>query len=515
MSFYVVVLHFSAAISVATSLRLGGSKTDTAWANESDSTGGTRRRAARRKTEEQHEGQHGVTSYHQTDRDTCISNLQSCWQKPIKIHDALEKLGLDCSMKFGIEQSANGGHGVPLKLTVEPIGPDCLYGDYLKAYVVGPEHVSFSADLSISKAAKLAEAELSLPFPGSYNVTIFHHYINGTGKADINMAKSFSLAKLECGFDITPACADSSEIAERRRQRIRPCDVQHDDPTEGYWQRKTKYGKDGSTTFSRFWQPWDCEVPRTTADDIVKQPVFQIAIVGSSRPRTYYYDMINLLNYTFEGTDCAHCEPKKKVQQDMDRGRPAPFFPDVNFMWGECKDDLDPGPDSGVLKSSDAYEKHFSAFAANHQLCESESMASVVVFSIGICEVARSTFDSIKPYVQNVLRHVARTCSKGRVIVVPEMAAHQAYHTQLGHDLTAQAMSNERIIMVNDVMRAEAKELGLEFLDAYKMTSSYYPSDSWDPLVHYFKPGGGSYAGGAASREFTKMLLASIFRVQS
>jgi hypothetical protein len=428
-------------------------------------------------------------------------------------------------MKFGIEQSAKGGHGVPLKLTAEPIGPDCSYGDYLKAYVVGPAQVTLAADLSTSKEAKLAEAELAVPFSGTYTVTIYHNYINGTGKADINVRKRFSLAKMECEFDVAPACAASAEIAEGRNQQLRPCDLQHDDPTEGYWLRRKKYGHrfgQNTTMYSRVWQPWDCQVPRTTAADIEKKPIFQIAIIGSSRPRTYYYDMINMLNYTFEGTDCPTCEPHKKVQEDMDRGRAVAFHPDMNFMWGECIDDLDQPPDrspdaykNGVLKSSDAYTKHFSSFAASHQLCESESMPSVVVFTIGICEVARSTFDSIKPYVKNALRHVAQTCgSKGRVIVVPEMAGHQENHTQLGHDLTEQGFSNERVLMVNDVIRAEAKELGLEFLDAYKMTSSYYPMDSWDPLVHYYKPGGGSYAGGPASREFAKMLLASIFRVQ-
>jgi len=440
-----------------------------------------------------------ATSFHQLSEDPreCTPHLQSCWQSPVKLHDELK--GVDCSMKFRIEPSSKPGPGVPLKLTAESIGPDCAYGDYLKAYVLGPENSSAAADLRISKATKLAEGEFSVPLPGAYTVTIFHHYIRGTGEADINTTKSFSLGKLECGFDIPPACTAFSDGPQSRLQRS--CDFQHDDPTEGFWQ-----SHDDPMGYHKKirWQPWACNVPTMTRADIENHPIFQVAIIGSSRPRSLYHDFLGLLNYTFES------EPLKE-QADMWHARAQPWHPDLLFMWGECKDDLDPGPDHGVLKSSEAYEKHFSSFAADYQLCASENLPTTVIFTIGICEIARSTMDSVKPYVRNVLGRVAQTCSKHRVIVVSEMAVHQENHN-MSHDLTEEGTSNERIIMVNDVVRTEARKLGLEFLDAYKMTSSYYPNDSWDPLVHYFHWKKPSVRGNSASREIAKILMASVYR---
>jgi len=178
--------------------------------------------------------------------------------------------------------------------------------------------------------------------------------------------------------------------------------------------------------------------------------------------------------------------------------------PRVDFMWGDCAADLKPGPQYGVLENSDAYLKHFSSFVAERELCKSQP--SVVVFTIGICEIDRSTFDAAQRYVRTVLRRVAETCSKPhRVIVMSEMAIHQ----ESGKPRFENAMSNERIIMINDIVQGEAQTLGLEFLDAYKITSSYSPNDSWDPMMHYYPPTSNSYAGNAASREIAKMLLAS------
>jgi len=151
-----------------------------------------------------------------------------------------------------------------------------------------------------------------------------------------------------------------------------------------------------------------------------------------------------------------------------------------------------------------SYVDHFSSFVSKNEVCEGKP--SVVAITIGLCEVVRSTFESAEQYVRKALRHVARTCAGHRVIVVSEMAVHQSYR----YARFENGLSNERVLMINDVLRTEAQELGLEFLDAYRITSSYFPNDSWDPLVHYYRRQFESYMGNAASREVAKLLLSSI-----
>lgn len=437
----------------------------------------------------------GANSFHELPNhvNECVK-LESCWQDPVKLHNGLESI--KCSTKFGIESSGkHGSDGMRLKLTVESIGSECESGDVLKAHVHGPEDFTVGVDLRLPEAVKLNKVEFVLPFPGLYAVDIFHHYIKGLGQADPNTDKMFGNRNMTCGIEISPTCAAYSNMG-LFRAKPRSCDFTRDDPTKGFWQISDS---------KRVWHPWGgCTIPAVPSSEDLKQVhgVGQIAIIGTSRPRTFFYDMLRLMKYRFD-------DPKDKHGDMSVRSATGP---DVNFMWGDCMNDLKPGPLYGTLESSDAYEKHFSSWVTEHKVCESKP--SVVVFSIGMCEIDRSPFDTAERYVRNVLRRVAQTCRRPhRIIVASEMAVHQEYKGPL----TENGMSNERIVLINGILQREAQRLGLEFLDLYNITSSYFPNDSREPLAHYFqkkkeheKP---SYLGNKASRQVAKILLASFQKI--
>lgn len=464
----------------------------------------------------------GGASFHQVSRDSsqCIKP-ESCWQQSwptmhtvlnksiefgdsVQLHNGLE--ATNCSMKFGIESSAKPGpDGVPLELTVETIGLGCKSGDYLKIYVSGPQGFADGADLRTRPTSKLTKAKFVFPISGEYQVVVYHHFIEGLGEAGFDSDKKLNNLPMQCGVQISPSCAVSSDITQAQKERR--CDFKRDDPTKGFWQMLPKH--------KQSWHPWGCSVSAYPSSEELKALGFaKLAIVGSSRPRTLYFDILDFWGYP---NKAAKNQSDMRVEQsDMrvlfdagpqtDMRELSDTGPDVHFMWGDCTEDLFPGPEYGLLGApfKNAYIDHFSSFVTKNEVCGSQP--SVVVFTIGICEIARSTFESAEQYVRKALRHVAQTCAGHRVIVVSEMAVHHLYRRARFEN----GMSNERVLMINDVVRAEAQDLGLEFLDAYKVTSSYFPNDSWDPLVHYFRSKVGSFLGNAASREFAKLLLAYV-----
>lgn len=377
---------------------------------------------------------------------------------------------------------------------MELIGPECEPGDYMKAHVHVPQDFAVGVDLRLPHAARLNHVEFVLPFPGLHAVDIFHHYIKGLGQAGPNTKNMFGNRSMTCGAEISPTCAIVSNMVELRKT-AQTCDFNRDDLTKGFWQFFNS---------KRVWHPWGgCTMSAApSGEDLKVSYCFEkTAIIGTSRPRTYFYDLVRLMGYEFDHPTDRHA----------DMSVLSVAGPDVHFMWGDCMNDLKLGRFYGILEGSDAYTEHLLAFVADHQVCQSKS--SVVVLTIGICEIHRSPFDAAERYVRDVLRRVAQTYrSPHRIIVASEMAIHQEYKGPL----SGNGMSNERIIMISDMMQREAQNFGLEFLDLYTISSSYSPNDSYEPLAHYFRKTVGNttqFLGGKASRQVAKILLASFQRV--
>jgi len=228
----------------------------------------------------------------------CVKLWEECWKDPVKLHSEWEHT--NCSLKFGMELSGElGPGGLPLNLVMEPIGPECRFGDYLKAYVHGPQGYTFGADLRLSNITKHT-AEFVLPFSGPYSLNIYHHYVNGLGQADISTSKKFGNRSMRCGLEIMPTCAAYSSISEAIEAP--PCDFSSDNPTRGFWQISDS---------QRVWHPQNCTVPAVSSREVLKDSygVAQIAIIGSSRPRSFFfYDIVSALRYSEDNVSKTHMD---------------------------------------------------------------------------------------------------------------------------------------------------------------------------------------------------------------
>jgi hypothetical protein len=118
-----------------------------------------------------------------------------------------------------------------------------------------------------------------------------------------------------------------------------------------------------------------------------------------------------------------------------------------------------------------------------------------------------------RKYISKVLEHLKQMCSPPHTIVVAnEMAIHHLHGEAVGHVFghpTKDPFNNARLIAVNRIVREIARDNNVSFIDAYAISSSFYPNTGHEVYAHYYDDN--TLGGNAASHAVADLFWETIY----
>jgi len=213
-----------------------------------------------------------------------------------------------------------------------------------------------------------------------------------------------------------------------------------------------------------------------------------LAIIGASRPRTIFYDIVDHL-------DIDNISPVKSHKNLMFVTKNN--IP-ISFFWHEISEDFKNQRQRGfgtMTTEPVSTIKKMGNWFSDIKLCEKQSTIAISVGS-GIISRAYAPyeFDNAVKYVRNELLWMKKRCPIAKIVMVAEMALFDEFFVA-----EANSFRDNRNVIFNTLMKKLAFELSIEWIDAHSISLSAGRSE-WQPdHAHYYSKNK-KYIGDAVSK---------------
>jgi hypothetical protein len=270
-------------------------------------------------------------------------------------------------------------------------------------------------------------------------------------------------------------------------------------------------------------EEWVDPSPPPVSDAALLAGLGRVLLIGSSRPRTLFYDLAAMED---GGGGGGGGGAPRRAHEDLAAGRFA-------FRWDDCEADLGGAPfgplDPAAAASAAAAERWLDAEGACLPRGGGGGGGGVqpppdaVVYTPGACWSARALAPGAAAAAGAaagaVLRALAARCAaRGHaVLVATEMAAHPPHAWAMrragGISLCAGSFNPQRLLAVSRRAAAAAAAAGLPVVDLHPLSAAYHPNTGAEPFAHYYAaPPAPPHAGNAASRAAARAVLRAAAR---
>jgi hypothetical protein len=246
------------------------------------------------------------------------------------------------------------------------------------------------------------------------------------------------------------------------------------------------------------------------ADAVLLAGVGRLLLIGSSRPRTLFYDLVALAG----GGGGA----PRRAHEDLAHGRLA-------FHWDDCEPDLGRKPYGPLDPAAAAAIPTVLRWLDSEGACAPRAAAArppdAVVYTPGACWAARAlapgALAAAAAAAAALLRALAGRCAaRGHaVIVATEMALHPPRAWLMrragGLSLSTESFNPQRLLAVSRRAAAAAAEAGVPAVDLHPLSAAFHPNTGAEPYAHYYAapPAADAehFAGNAASLAAARAVL--------
>ena len=463
---------------------------------------------------------------------------------PILVPDVLRLHRGACTMKVqaqayetwrwdrDCETGAKSALGLNLTTTVEGPAPTCdgcfatlrleaedgTYATAFQHWTGDPRVTAFNQQRPAFAEKRRVFHTAVLPNVGRYDIEVEMHSIDYRGMlargegGHITKAKEITVQLTTSWINVPPQLAfrcTSGEAALGIRQNKKSADRLEPSVGFGYWARRNE---------SMSWV--DVRRPPTATADLhsgdegdgvpllaaeLQMPDRErffgalpggLMVVGTSRPRTVFYDIVEMLGVEVKDAHKAHNDLSFQLGPNADG-------PHIVFAFHDVAEDMVPINFGQLDGPPTRTAQHLDSVLAKFGFCTPTSKPSAIIFTTGAGIISRALppdeLTRAADYtLQELLHLLARCRGPTRLIIASEMALHN-HEFEPGSN----SFRDNRNVAFNALVQDMASDLGLHFIDTHRTSlSARHTGD----FAHYYDPHR-PFVGDAVSKQVASMYL--------
>ena len=222
-----------------------------------------------------------------------------------------------------------------------------------------------------------------------------------------------------------------------------------------------------------------------------------LMVVGTSRPRTVFYDIVEMLGVEVKDAHKAHNDLSFQLGPNADG-------PHIVYAFHDVAEDMVPISFGRLDGPPTCTVQHLDSVLAEFGFCAPTSKPSAIVFTTGAGIISRALppdeLTRAAEYTHQELLHLLARCrgSPTRLIIAGEMALHN-HEFEPGSN----SFRDNRNVAFNALVQDVASDLGLPFIDTHRTSlSARHTGD----VAHYYDPHR-PFVGNAVSKHVASLYL--------